>query len=79
MRTSISYERIQEYILDNNLNENDTIVLHPDDYDVVATEYIIENNLMMYRPVEILGTSIKEDTGGEVKRHNIFVMPLASA
>ncbi len=79
MKSAISYESIQEYILDNGLTENDTILLHPHDYDVVATEFIIENNLVMYRPVEVLGTRIAEDTSGEVKRHNIFVMPLAAS
>ncbi len=79
MRTAISYERVQEYVLENGLTENDTIMLHPFDYDVVATEFIIENNLVMYRPVEVLGTRIIEDTSGEVRRHDIFVMPLAAS
>jgi hypothetical protein len=79
MRSAISYESIQEYVLENGLTENDTIMLHPFDYDVVATEYIIENNLMMYRPVEILGTRIIEDTSGEVRRHDIYVLPLIAS
>lgn len=79
MRHAISYESIREYVLENGLTENDTIILHPYDYDVVATEFIIENNLVMYRPVEILGTKIIEDTSGEVRRHDIYVMPLAAS
>lgn len=79
MRTSISYDRVHEYVLENGLTENDTIMLHPHDYDVVATEFIIENNLVMYRPVEVLGTRVIEDTSGEVRRHDIFVMPLAAS
>ena len=68
MKTLINYEAMHEFVLENSLTENDTIMLHPQDYDTVATEFIIENNLMMYRPVEILGTRILEDTSGEVKR-----------
>ncbi|RZJ66269.1 MAG: hypothetical protein EOO45_16210 [Flavobacterium sp.] len=79
MRRSISYETVHEYVLENNLTDNDTIVLHPHDFDVVATEYIIENNLIMYRPVEVLGTKVQEDTTGEVRRNNIFVMQLAAS
>lgn len=79
MRRVINYEAIHEYVMENSLTENDTILLHADDYDTVATEFIIENNLIMYRPVEILGTRILEDTTGEVKRNNVFVMPLAAS
>jgi len=79
MRAIITCGMVQEYILDNNLTENDIIVLHPSDYDYVATEYVNENNLTMYRPVEILGTLVVEDTGDEVKRNQIYVMPLAAS
>lgn len=79
MRNSISYERVQEFVLENNLNESNTIVLHPYDYDIVATEFIIENNLIMYRPFEILGTRIVEDTSGEVKKNQIYVAALAAS
>lgn len=79
MKSAITYEMIQEYILENNLTEYDTILLHPYDYDIVATEFIIDNNFVFYRPVEILGTRVAEDTTGEVKRNNIFVMPLVAS
>jgi len=79
MKSAVSYELVQEFILENNLTENDTIILHPADYDLVATEYIIENNLTIFRPVEILGTRIVEDTTGEVRKKHIYVMPLAAS
>jgi hypothetical protein len=79
MKSLINYEMLQGYIVENNLDESDTIILHPSDYDTVATEYIIENNLIMYRPVEILGTRIVEDTTGEVKRHHVYVTELAAS
>jgi hypothetical protein len=79
MKTAVSYELVQEYILENNLTENDTIVLHPADYDTVATEYVIENNITIFRPVEILGVRIMEDTTGEVRKNHIYVPPLAAS
>ncbi len=79
MRIRVSYEGIQQYVLENNLTEHDVIVLHPDDYNTVATEHFNENNLMIFRPVEIFGTPVQEDTTGEVKRHQIYVVPLAAS
>lgn len=79
MKTAVSYEMLQEFILEGNLTDNDTILLHPADYDSVATEYITENNLTMFRPVEILGIRIAEDTSGEVRKNNIYVVPLAAS
>lgn len=74
MRYAISYDSIQEYVLDNDLKEDNIIVLHPDDYDIVATEFADENNVTIYRSFKVLGISVIEDTTHEVKRNNIFVM-----
>jgi len=74
MARTLNYEKVQEYILDNNLTENDTILLHPYDYEEVANEFFEEHNLFMYRPVEILGVSITEDTTGTAKKHTIYVL-----
>lgn len=79
MRNAISYESLQEYVLENGLTDNDTIILHPDDYDAVATEYVVENSLVMYHPVEVLGTRVIEDISGELKKNNIYVLPLAAS
>jgi hypothetical protein len=79
MKTAVSYEMVQEYILENNLAENDIIVLHPADYDTVATEYVFENNITIFRSVEILGVRIMEDTTGEVRKNHLYVTPLAAS
>lgn len=79
MRYSISYDTVQEYILENDLTDNDTIVLHPRDYDVLATEYAAENNRMIFTCLEILGVPVVEDTEDEVRKNEIFVMPLAAS
>lgn len=64
--------------MENDLSENDVIVLHPNDYDTVATEFIEENNFLIYRPFEVLGTRIIEDTNGDVKRNHINVLPFSA-
>lgn len=74
MRLAISYGSVHEFIIENDLTENDTILLHPDDFDNVAQEYIAENNIMIFRSMEILGVDILEDTAGEVKRNHVYVM-----
>lgn len=79
MKTAISYEMIQEYILEHNLTENDSIVLHPADYNTVATEYVIENYITIFRTVEILGVKIVEDATGELRRNHIYVTPLIAS
>lgn len=79
MRIAISYDMVQEYILENDLTDNDTIVLHPNDYDALAAEYAEENNIMIFRSFEILGIPVVEDTADEVKKNQIVVLQLAAS
>ena len=79
MRYAVSYDSVQEFILDNALTENDTILLHPSDYDNVAKEFVAENNLLIFRPVEVLGVKVLEDNADEVRRNNIMVMTTLAA
>lgn len=79
MRIAISYDMVQEYILENDLTDNDTIVLHPGDYDALAAEYAEENNIMIFRSFEILGIQVVEDTTDEVRKNQIVVMQLAAS
>ena len=79
MRIAISYDMVQEYILENDLTDNDTIVLHPNDYDALAAEYAEENNIMIFRSFEILGIPVVEDTADEVKKNQIVVLKLAAS
>lgn len=76
MRIAISYDNIQEYILENDLNESDSIILHPADYDNLAAEYAEENNIMIFRSFEILGIQVIEDTEDEVKKNQIMVVQM---
>jgi hypothetical protein len=79
MRIAISYDMVQEYILENDLTDNDTIVLHPNDYDALAAEYAEENSIMIFRSFEILGIPVVEDTADEVKKNQIVVLQLAAS
>ena len=79
MKLAISYDSIQEYIIDNDLTDQDTILLHPTDYDKLATQFAEENNIMIFRSLEILGVNILEDTSDEIKRNHILVMAAAAS
>lgn len=79
MRYAISYDSVQEFVLEHELTENDIIVLHPHDYDIVATEFADENNITIYRSFKILGIPVVEDTADEVKKNHIFVMGLTAS
>jgi len=79
MRIAISYDAVQEYIIDNDLTDTDTIVLHPSDYETLAAEYAEENNIMIFRSLEILGVPVLEDTENEVKKSQIVVTQLAAS
>ncbi|PZR19443.1 MAG: hypothetical protein DI539_13950 [Flavobacterium psychrophilum] len=78
MRIAISYDNIKEYILENDLTESDSIILHPTDYDTLAAEYAEENNIMIFRSFEILGVQVIEDTEEEVKKNQILVVQMDS-
>lgn len=79
MRYAISYDSVQEFVLEHDLKDNNIIVLHPHDYDVVAAEFADENNITIYRSFQILGISVVEDTADEVKKNHISVMELAAS
>ncbi len=74
MKLAISYSSVMEYIIDNDLTENDTILLHPKDYDLVATQFAQEENIMIFRALEILGVTIQEDISDEVRRNSLLVL-----
>ena len=79
MRIAISYDSVQEFILEQDLTENNTIVLHPSDYDVLAAEYAMENNIMIFRSFVILGVPVLEDTSDGVKKNQTVVVELAAS
>lgn len=78
MRYAVSYDSVHEFVLENDLNENNIIVLHPHDYNTVASEFADENDMTIYRSFKILGIPVVEDTADEVKKNHIFVMEPAA-
>lgn len=69
----MSFEGMMNFIIENELTDSIYIVLHPDNFDAVAIDYIgIHGNIE--RPFEILGIKIEEDTTGKVARNKIHII-----
>lgn len=66
----MSFEGMQEYIIDNELTDSVMIRLHPDSFDALAMDYIGIHETIQ-RPFEILGITIEADATGEVPRNEI--------
>lgn len=66
----INFAGIRDYILENELTDSVTIVLHPASFDSLAMDYISQHGFME-RPFEILGITILEDTTGRISRNKI--------
>ncbi len=66
----MSFEGMQEFILDNELTDSIMIVLHPDSFDALALDYISIHEAIQ-RPFEILGIIIEEDKTGTVSMNEI--------
>lgn len=73
--TFMNFEGMRNFILEKELTDSVAIVLHPDNFDAVALDYIRVHGTIG-RPFEILGIEILEDTSGKVSRNNIDLMEL---
>lgn len=73
--TIMNFEGMRNFILENELTDSIAIVLHPDNFDAVALDYIKVHGAIE-RPFEILGIEILEDTSGRVSRNNIELMEI---
>ena len=68
----MSYIGICNFIIDNELTDSVVIVLHPENFDKVALDYVkLHNNIE--RPCEILGIEILEDTTGKIAKNKIYL------
>ena len=71
----MNFDGIRSFIIDNELTDSVAIVLHPENFDTLAMDYIrIHGSLA--RPFEILGIEILEDTTGRVTKNTIEVIEL---
>mgnify|MGYP003574974653 CR=1 FL=1 len=71
----MNFDGIRNFILENELTDSIAIVLHPDNFDALAIDYIIIHG-SIERPFEILGIEILEDTSGKVSRNTIELVEL---
>ncbi|MGQ2982591.1 hypothetical protein [Flavobacterium sp.] len=71
----MSFDGMQEFIIDNELTDSVMITLHPDSFDALALDYIGIHETIQ-RPFEILGITIEEDTTGEVLRNVVRIVEL---
>lgn len=75
MYSRMNCERMMSFIVDNEITDDVVIVLHPDNFDSLAMDYIsIHGNIE--RPFQILGIEIVEDTSGKVSRSRIEIMKI---
>lgn len=71
----MSFEGMQEFIIDNELTDSVMVILHPDSFDALAMDYIGIHETIQ-RPFEILGITIEADATGEVPRNEIQIIEL---
>lgn len=74
-RSKMNCEGIMGFIVENEITDDVVIVLHPDNFDMVAMDYISIHGTIE-RPFEILGIEIVEDTSGKVPRNRIEIMKI---
>jgi len=71
----MNFEGMMGFIIDNELTDSVAIILHPENFDTLAMNFIsIHGNLI--RPFEILGIEILEDTSGKVPKNTIEIVEL---
>lgn len=70
----ITYDRMREFILENELTDSIAISLHPDTFDELVMDYLDINNNQIERPFEILGIEILQDQSGIVQQNRINIL-----
>ncbi|WP_294734848.1 hypothetical protein [uncultured Flavobacterium sp.] len=70
----ITYEGMQNFILENELTDSVAITLHPDNFDDLVMDYLDFNGNQIERPFEILGIEIVQDTSGDVSKNKIVFL-----
>jgi hypothetical protein len=57
----ITIKYIRDYILDNNITEHDTLIMHPADFDTLVLEYRNTYGSSIELPYYLLGVLVKPD------------------
>lgn len=71
----MNFDGMRSFIIENELTDSVVIVLHPDNFDALAMDYITIHNTIE-RPFEILGIEIVEDTSGKVPKNRIQIIEI---
>lgn len=72
--TRISIKALRDFILDNDIAENDTIALNTKNFDDLVLDYRRENNVGITVPYYLLGVLIDEDISNAVPVDRIMVI-----
>ncbi|MFL9836385.1 hypothetical protein ABS768_02680 [Flavobacterium sp. ST-75] len=73
----ITFNAMREFIIENELTDNVSITLHPDNFDELVLDYLDFNDNQIERPFEILGIEILQDNSGEIPKSKIHIMEIA--
>ncbi|QEE49581.1 hypothetical protein FUA48_08300 [Flavobacterium alkalisoli] len=70
----ITYDAMREFIIENELTDSVSIVLHPDSFDELVLDYLDFNDNQIERPFEILGIEILQDNNGNIPKSKIHIL-----
>ena len=74
----ITYETMQNFILEKELTDSVALSLHPDSFDDLVMDYLDFNNNQIERPFEILGIEIMQDSTGAVEKNNVQILTVVA-
>jgi hypothetical protein len=74
----ITYETMQNFILEKELTDSVALSLHPDSFDDLVMDYLDFNNNQIERPFEILGIEIMQDSTGAVAKNNVQILTVVA-
>ena len=70
----ITYDTMREFIIENELTDSVSIMLHPDSFDELVLDYLDFNDNQIERPFEILGIEILQDNTGNIPKSKIHIL-----
>ena len=70
----VTVKSVRDFILDNALTENDTLLINTNNIDDIALEYRATYGESIKYPYFLLGVLIEEDTSGKVNKGRIGII-----
>lgn len=71
---TITYKALRDLICDEQLLDNDTLVLHQDDFDSIVLAYREFYNVSFRNPHLLCGVLIRESEGEDVPRNRVGII-----